>query len=181
MTETQQKKINNLKLLRNERGLRAIDVGKAVGVTAAAITNYEGGLKKPRPETAKKLADFYGVTIGYVLGYEERPSLELANLLNNSASSQTVLEKLKINDDTPFADDVKRLINKNNNYALINNFVDLIVAGENFDPSFVRALKQFLNKSIDNFPYILNKAKNSEYNYLYNAWREKEDRKIKFK
>lgn len=173
MTETQQKKINNLKRLRNERGLRAIDVGKAVGVTAAAITNYEGGLKKPRPETAKKLADFYGVTIGYVLGYEERPSLELANLLNNSGSSQAVLENLKINDDTPFADEAKRLIYKNNNYGLINNFVNLIVAGENFDPSFIRALKQFLNKSIDDFPYILNKSKNSEYNYIYSAWVDK--------
>lgn len=54
-------------LLRDLRGEKSLDeVAGAVGVTVAAISNYENNIRVPRDEIKQKLATFYGKTVGEI-------------------------------------------------------------------------------------------------------------------
>lgn len=59
---------NRLRELRQENGLRQKDVAEQIGVCTASYGFYENWVNKPDPETLVKLADFFGVTIDYLLG-----------------------------------------------------------------------------------------------------------------
>lgn len=49
--------------LRLERGLTQKQVAQAVGITQSAYAMIEGGRRYPRKSVAKRLADFFGVTV----------------------------------------------------------------------------------------------------------------------
>jgi len=56
-----------LKLLR-EKGLRASDVSKATGIPPSTFTDWKTGRSKPKQEKLEKLAEFFGVSVDYLLG-----------------------------------------------------------------------------------------------------------------
>lgn len=58
----------NLRALRKQRKLTTIELGEIFGVTNATISKYEKGERKPTPEMLANLADYFGVTIDYLLG-----------------------------------------------------------------------------------------------------------------
>lgn len=49
--------------LRLERGLTQKQVAQAVGITQSAYAMIEGGHRYPRKSVAKRLANFFGVTV----------------------------------------------------------------------------------------------------------------------
>jgi transcriptional regulator with XRE-family HTH domain len=59
-----------LKKLRTNRGLFLSDLTKIIGVGKSTISGYEHNRKKPKQETLIKLAEFYGVTVDYLLGQD---------------------------------------------------------------------------------------------------------------
>jgi transcriptional regulator with XRE-family HTH domain len=62
-----------LKELRLQKGLTQEDVGKIIGVQKAAIQKYEkGDVENIKRSSLEKLAKYYGVTTGYLLGIEKR-------------------------------------------------------------------------------------------------------------
>ncbi|MGN9865945.1 HTH-type transcriptional regulator Xre [Bacillus swezeyi] len=64
-----------LKSLRGKRTQE--DVAKQIGVSRARYSHYENGRSEPDYETLKKLADYYKVTIDYLLtGAEKEKSLQ---------------------------------------------------------------------------------------------------------
>ncbi len=53
--------------LKDLRGDRNRDsVAAAVGISSSALGMYENGLRMPRDDIKKKLADFYGVTVQHL-------------------------------------------------------------------------------------------------------------------
>lgn len=58
---------NRLKILRDDRELRQIDVAKATGIDQKTLSNYETGKTNPDSYALIRLADFYGVTIDYIV------------------------------------------------------------------------------------------------------------------
>lgn len=44
------------------------EVASEIGLTAAAICNYEKGERVPTLQTLAQLADFYGASIDYLVG-----------------------------------------------------------------------------------------------------------------
>ncbi len=62
---------NRLRELRIERGLRQIDVARQLGFSAQSLGYYENWVNKPDPETLILLADFYEVSIDYLLCRED--------------------------------------------------------------------------------------------------------------
>lgn len=52
----------NLKKIRQERGLSQLDLANEALVTQAAIVFFETGTKSPKPDTIGRLADALGVT-----------------------------------------------------------------------------------------------------------------------
>ena len=61
--------MNRLKELRKEKGDTQEVVAKAMGVTRRGYQKWENEESQIKPEKAKQLADYFGVSVGYLLNY----------------------------------------------------------------------------------------------------------------
>lgn len=50
-----------------ERGVTAYRVCKATGLTTASISNWKAGRYTPKMDKMKKIADFFGVSVNYLM------------------------------------------------------------------------------------------------------------------
>ena len=66
---------NNLRKLRKEKGLSQIAVQMQTGIEQALISKYENGERVPPTETLMQLADFYGVSMDYIMGRTDRKEI----------------------------------------------------------------------------------------------------------
>lgn len=67
-------KYERLKELRKKANLTQKEMGEILGVNQRTYSNYELGDRDMSPETLIKLADFYNVTIDYLLGRTDEPN-----------------------------------------------------------------------------------------------------------
>ena len=61
--------MNRIKELRKEKKLTQQDVADAMGISRRGFQKWENGDSQLKPEKAKQLADFFGVSVGYLLNY----------------------------------------------------------------------------------------------------------------
>ena len=66
---------NNLKLLRKSKGYTQIAVQMKTGIEQALLSKFETGERVPPTETLIKLADFYNVSIDYILCRTDNPQI----------------------------------------------------------------------------------------------------------
>lgn len=60
----------NLKTIRKKRNIRQIDLANYLNVKQATYSGYENEKYEPTIETICKLADYYNVSIDYLIGRE---------------------------------------------------------------------------------------------------------------
>ena len=60
--------MKNLIQLREEKGLRQEDIAKIIGVSRQAYCTYENDKRQAGYETLIKLADYFNVSVDYLLG-----------------------------------------------------------------------------------------------------------------
>lgn len=65
---------NRIRALRQEKGIKQIELARAVSVSQAALSGYETGRYEPDFTTLKKIADYFAVSVDYLLGHDETPS-----------------------------------------------------------------------------------------------------------
>jgi len=65
----------NLRKLRKERGLTQIGLQMKTGIEQALLSKYETGDRIPPTDALIILADFYGVSIDYILCRTDRPEI----------------------------------------------------------------------------------------------------------
>lgn len=63
---------NRIKQLRLERHKTQKEVGKAIGLSDRAIAHYEKGIREPKLETWEKLANFFNVSVSYLMGISDQ-------------------------------------------------------------------------------------------------------------
>lgn len=66
---------NNLKKLRKSKHMTQIALQMQTGIEQALISKFENGERIPPTETLVILADFYGVSIDYILGRTDKPEI----------------------------------------------------------------------------------------------------------
>lgn len=66
---------NNLKRLRKQRKLTQIAVQMHTGIEQALLSKYETGDRIPPTETLLILADFYNVSLDYILCRTDNPKI----------------------------------------------------------------------------------------------------------
>jgi len=66
---------NNLRLLRKSRGYTQIALQMKTGIEQALLSKYETGERIPPTETSICLADFYNVSIDYILCRTDNPEI----------------------------------------------------------------------------------------------------------
>ena len=64
-----------IKLLRIERGLKQTDLAKAFGITSRQYQNYEYGKQTPDFKTLAIIADYFNVSVDYLMGRTDKPEL----------------------------------------------------------------------------------------------------------
>jgi transcriptional regulator with XRE-family HTH domain len=62
-----------LKLLREQKDLSQEALGKIFHLTQSIIAHYEAGRKQPSQQTLRKFADFFNVSVDYLLGRTDDP------------------------------------------------------------------------------------------------------------
>ena len=66
---------NNLRLLRKQKNLTQIALQMRTGIEQALLSKFENGERIPPTETLLVLADFYDVSIDYILGRTDNPKI----------------------------------------------------------------------------------------------------------
>lgn len=86
---------DNLKKLREEHGLTKRELCEKTGISERAYLTYEFGEREPKISVVQKLADFYGVTIDYLLGRPEAtPPVDALAQLSKDKAMSTLEEEL---------------------------------------------------------------------------------------
>ena len=76
--------MNRIKVLRNERGISQKALSLEIGYSQATVSAWESGLKTPSSKAAATIADYFNVSLDYLLGrcdeVEEQPSESIREL-----------------------------------------------------------------------------------------------------
>ena len=68
-----------LKKLREEKNMSQYAFAEAFGVAQSTVGNWESGKREPNFETMQKIANYFGVSVDYLLGREETPAAPSSN------------------------------------------------------------------------------------------------------
>ena len=66
---------NRLRQLRKAKGYTQIRVQMETGIEQALLSKYENGERIPPTDTLVKIADFYGVSVDYLLCRTNNPKI----------------------------------------------------------------------------------------------------------
>ena len=65
--------MNRIKELRKQRKLGQRALSEQIGVNIRTVQRWERGEGAMKPPTAEGVANFFGVSVGYLLGYSQSP------------------------------------------------------------------------------------------------------------
>ena len=83
--------------LRESKSLQQKELAIDLGVTQPTISDWESGRKIPSAKNTAKLADYFGVSVDYLLGREETPAPET----QDGSEDREIREYLQMIKDDP--------------------------------------------------------------------------------
>lgn len=87
--------MNRIKDLREDLNLKQTDLAKATGIDQRTISNYETGKTNPDSLSLIKLADFFNVSIDYLVGRTQFDFYDRNKRNELITNIQSKLESLK--------------------------------------------------------------------------------------
>lgn len=93
-----------LEKLLAERGITAYRLSKETGVTTATLTSWKQGKYVPKNDKLQKIADYFGVTIDYLMTGEQREDekeLTPADEKDIAKDLENIMNKLNSQDNGP--------------------------------------------------------------------------------
>lgn len=87
--------MNRIRALREDRDLRQIDVAQKTGIDQKTLSNYETGKTNPDSFSIVRLAEFFGVTTDYLLGYSQNSYQDLRPVVEELNQIQKKLDDIK--------------------------------------------------------------------------------------
>jgi transcriptional regulator with XRE-family HTH domain len=64
---------SRIKYLRERHNISQIEFAKKIGVSNAVLSRYESGDRKPDYDILNKIADYFGVSVDFLLGRTDNP------------------------------------------------------------------------------------------------------------
>ena len=89
--------MNRIRDLREDRDLRQSDLAEMVGIDQRTISNYETGKSNPDSDALIRLADFFNVSIDYLVGRVQQDfyySQDKKKVIDNIQQSLEELKKM---------------------------------------------------------------------------------------
>lgn len=78
---------NRIRSLRESENIQQNEFAKKIGVSNVVLSRYESGERKPDYDTLETIADYFNVTIDYLLGRSNTPNMseqdEFESFANN--------------------------------------------------------------------------------------------------
>ena len=87
------KKMTPFQSLVRDRGMSLKEISEATGIAYPTLSGYNQGIRTPKKKNAQILSEYFGVSIPYLLGYEENST---ANEPNATISIELVKELYSI-------------------------------------------------------------------------------------
>ena len=125
--------MNRIRMLREEKGVKQIDLAMELNVTQGTLSNWERGVHDPDSDSLRKLSNYFSVPIDYILGggvasynnaenKKQRPvyddeALELMEEMHKRPELKVLFSTSKnaTKEDIEFVDEMlKRMAGKNN-------------------------------------------------------------------
>ena len=91
--------MNRLKELRKEKKLSQDKLSKELDINLRTIQRWENGESQIKPDKAQQLADIFGESVGYILGYE------LEGMTKRSIYEEVYSALLRVKTENPNHDD----------------------------------------------------------------------------
>lgn len=116
-----------LKLL-DEKGVTAYKVGKETGIASSTFTDWKNGRSVPKQEKLQKIADYFGVSLDYLMTGKE-PNVDYLYSDENANLLIEITKKMK--NDSAFADRLARYMSLlNENKKSVDDMIDLMYSKE---------------------------------------------------
>lgn len=132
--------MNRLKELRQKKGDTQEVVAKAMGVTRRGYQKWETGESQIKTDKAQQLADYFGVSAGFLLGYDEVPKELLDELELQLDHVLTPTEKEDLENNPELKNHYLSIVR---NRLLYNQRKEVEKTEQAFDKDFIRLLKEY--------------------------------------
>lgn len=116
--------MNRLKELRKQKGLTQQGLADEISVSKITVLRWENEERQIKPEKAQQLADFFGVSVGYLLGYSDNLDMVLKGRGTDMADLPSVLVATRID----FLNDKKEIEKLKRETLASIQFIESIVS-----------------------------------------------------
>lgn len=82
--------------LRDERKVKDADVVKETGITKSTFSDWKNGRSKPKQEKLQKIADYFGVTVDYLMTGKETTENNAPLTRKDEREIEKILEQTKV-------------------------------------------------------------------------------------
>ena len=132
--------MNRLKELRKDKNKSQKEIAELLKVNEKTISRWEKGERPIKTDKAQLLADHFGVSVGYLLGYDEVPKnlIEELELQLDYVLTQTEKEDLENNPELK-----NHYLSIVRDRLLHNQRKEVEKTAQEFDEDFIRLLKEY--------------------------------------
>ena len=177
---------NRVNELRKQFGKTMKELSAETGIAYPTLSGYKQGIRTPKKKNAQILADYFGVSIPYLLGLDDNPNLidpgapkevlkGFAKILQGKSSIEN-----KITEWTPFGDELAVMLAEINQSEALADYIDFLASKKDFNPVLVKAIKEFIaDEKQGLIPFLINKSggEDSPYHYVWQAWENSDEYK----
>ena len=116
--------MNRLKELRQKKKLYKKEIDESLGFSLRSFQRMENGESQIKPEKAQQLAKYFGVSVGYLLGYNDNLDMVLKGRGTDMADLPSVLVATRID----FLNDKKEIEKLKRETLASIQFIESIVS-----------------------------------------------------
>lgn len=109
--------MNRIKELRTKKKIKQVELARHLGISQSTLSEWESEKYQIDNENLFKLADYFGVSVGYLLGKEEKSEIKDSSndTIDVQEKLQELLSQLETKDSLMFSgvalsDDSKELL-----------------------------------------------------------------------
>lgn len=155
--------MNRLKELRQEKKLSQKEIAETLGFSLRSFQRMENGESQIKPEKAQLLADYFGVSVANLLGYENNFIESVKNLSQKDGSDEVFFKTFRAYYELKTADGRENLLTLKDE-DFLNKYREEIL--KNLIPNIKELSKQEIEKYLSD-EKLLNEAKQKLNDFLF--------------
>ena len=132
--------MNRLKELRKDKNKSQKEIAELLEVNEKTISRWEKGERPIKTDKAQQLANIFGVSVGYLLGYDEVPKELIDELELQLDHVLTPTEKEDLENNPELRNHYLSIVR---NRLLYNQRKEVEKTAQAFDKDFIRLLKEY--------------------------------------